>query len=91
MRQLQGSWQLAGHSECLNPGLGSLQGYLCENEGGMYSSHMELDRDLDNGEGLWFHRASSLITGKVPGFCSIVEKENIFIYFNITLALSDDS
>lgn len=52
---------------------------------------MELDRDLDNGQGLWFHRVSSLIIRKVPWFSSRMEKENIFIYFNTTLALSDDS
>lgn len=57
----------------------------------MQSSHMELDRDFDYGQCLWFHRASSLIIRKVPWFCSRMKKENIFIYFNITLALSDDS
>jgi len=27
---------------------------------------MELDRGLENGQGLWFHRVSSLIIRKAP-------------------------
>lgn len=95
VRQFQGSWDLALPSECLDPGLGSLCARIrvtcIVHTWNMQSSHMELDRDFDNGQDLWFHKASSLIIRKVPWFCSRVEKENIFIYFNITLALSDDS
>lgn len=66
-----------------------------KNKGNMYSSHMELDRDFENGQGLWFHRASSLIIKKAPWFWKVQDvpewKRKILFYFNSTLALSDDS
>lgn len=61
----------------------------------MYSSRKELDRGFENGQGLWFHRVSSLNIRKAPWFWKVQDVpewgRKILFYFNITLALSDDS